>query len=121
MVSDRLRQVMLRAAGQGELAGPWVQKGRAEHPVCGDLIELSLHMESGRIDELRWLANGCPAAMAVTALAGEVLPGTELAAASATLRAALQAHGGLAAHERHAEGLLLRALAQAAAAAKDGG
>lgn len=115
MVSDRLRQVMLRAEGMGEIVGSGVQRGRAEHPVCGDVIELHVRIAAERIDQLRWRAIGCPAAMAVTALAGEVLPGTAMSAAASTLQAALAAHGGLAAHERHAEGLLLRALAQAAA------
>jgi NifU-like protein involved in Fe-S cluster formation len=115
MVSDRLREVMLRAEGVGELTGPEVHTGRAEHPVCGDQILLHVRFLAGNIEQLRWQANGCPAAMAVAALASVVLPGTALATAPSTLQNALQAHGGLRAHERHAEGLLLRALAQAAA------
>ena len=116
MVHARLRDVMLRAPGAGELAGERVQRGRAEHPVCGDQVELSVRIVGDRLAELRWLARGCPASMAVAALAGEVLPGVAVAEAPAILRTALAAHGGLAAHERHAEGLLLRALAAAAAA-----
>lgn len=116
MVSTGLREVMLRAPGAGQLTGAGVQHGSAEHPVCGDQIELSVRLAGDRLGELRWLARGCPASMAVAALAGEVLAGVAVAEAPAALRAALQAHGGLAAHERHAEGLLLRALAAAVAA-----
>jgi NifU-like protein involved in Fe-S cluster formation len=115
MVSERLRAVMLRAAGAGELAGDGVSRGLAEHPVCGDRVQLTVRVASGRIEDLRWQANGCPAAMAVAALAADALRGAPLADAAVLLRRALDLHGGLAAHERHAEGLVLRALAAAAA------
>ncbi len=113
MVSARLRQLLLAAEGSGELAGDCVQRGVAEHPVCGDRVELSLRTRDGRIDELKWRASGCPAAMALSALAAKALVGAPVAAATETLHAAIVAHGGLAAHERHAEALLGRALAAA--------
>lgn len=115
MVSERLRAVMLRAAGAGELLGDGVRRGLAEHPVCGDRVQLTLRIAGGRIEDLRWQANGCPAAMAVAALAADTLAGAPLADVAARLRQALADHGGLAAHERHAEGLVLRALAAATA------
>lgn len=115
MVSERLRAVMIEAAGAGELDGADVRRGAAAHPACGDRIELSVRCRDGVVAELRWLADGCPGALAVAALAARVLPGTEVAAAAARLHQALAEHGGLAAHERHAEGLLLRAFAAATA------
>lgn len=114
MVAARLRDVMLRAVGAGSLAGEGVAVGAAEHPVCGDRIELSVRFVAGNVAELRWRAHGCPAAMAVAALAGATLPGAPVADVGARLAAALAAHGGRAAHERHAEALLLRAFAAAA-------
>ncbi|MBM4060133.1 MAG: hypothetical protein FJ265_03415 [Planctomycetes bacterium] len=116
MVAGRLREVMLRADGAGRLAGEGVALGSAEHPVCGDHVELSLRLADGRIADLGFLARGCPAATAVAALAVQDLRGSAPAEAPARLRAAIGAAGGLAAHERHAEGLVLRALAQALAA-----
>ncbi|MBL8726894.1 MAG: iron-sulfur cluster assembly scaffold protein [Planctomycetes bacterium] len=113
MVSAPLRQLLLAAEGAGELAGDDVRRGAAEHPVCGDRVEVFVRTRGGRIDELRWRASGCPAAMAVTALAAKVLTGTAAPAAAATLHAAIDAHGGLAVHERHAEALVGRALAAA--------
>ncbi len=113
MVSGKLREVMLRADGAGELAGAGVLRGRAGHPVCGDELELTVRLENGCIAELRWRAVGCPAAMAVAALAPSALCGAPLDAAKARLAQALAAHGGLAAHELHAERLLLQALAAA--------
>jgi nitrogen fixation NifU-like protein len=116
MVSQRLRQVMLAAVGAGRLAGEGIRHGCASHPVCGDEVDLQLRCRGDAIAELAWQARGCPATMAVVALAGQVLPGQPLAGAAEALRAALAAHGGLAAAERHAEALFLRALHAAAAA-----
>jgi nitrogen fixation NifU-like protein len=113
MVSASLRQLSLAAEGAGELTGDGVRRGAAEHPVCGDQVELFVRTSDDRIDAVRWRASGCPAAMAVTALAAKVLVGTAAPVAAATLHAALDAHGGLAAHERHAEALVGRALAAA--------
>jgi len=118
MVSDRLREVMLQAEGAGELLGDGVLRGAATHPVCGDEVQLTLRIADGCIHELRWQASGCPAAMAVAALAPRALIGSSLEQAGAKLHQALAVHGGLAAHERHAEGLLLRALAAAAGHAR---
>lgn len=113
MVGPRLRDVLTAGLAVGELAGPGVAVGRAEHPVCGDQVELSLRLEGGVVREARWRAAGCPAAMACAALAAKVLPGVAVDAAAAALRAAIAAHGGLAASEQHAEALLARALASA--------
>lgn len=113
MVAARLREVMLRATNAGELAGADVRTGGADHPVCGDRVEFDLRLAGGTVSELRWRARGCPATMAAAALAGEVLPGSPAGAAAARLHEALAAHGGLAAHERHAEALVLRAFAAA--------
>ena len=113
MVADRLRELLLRGDGAGELSGPGVRRGRAEHPVCGDLVELSVRVDGERISEVRWRASGCPAAMAVAALAANVLGGVPVADAASVLHAAIGEHGGLKAHERHAEALLARALQDA--------
>jgi nitrogen fixation NifU-like protein len=104
---------MQAGVGVGDLAGPGVVRGEAEHPVCGDRLEFSLRLDGGIVRDLRWRAAGCPATTAVAALAAVTLPGTPAAAAAATLRRALADHGGLAAAERHAEGMALRALAAA--------
>ena len=113
MVGTRLRDVLTAGLGVGELAGPGVAVGRAEHPVCGDLVELSLRVDAGVVREARWRAAGCPAAMACAALAAKVLPGVAAGAAAAAMRSAIATHGGLAASEQHAEALLVRALAAA--------
>lgn len=113
MVASRLREVMLEAALAGELEGDSVCQGSAEHPVCGDRVQLSVRFDGDIIADLRWLASGCPASMAVAALAARTLKGSAEPQWAESLRAAIDDHGGLAAHERHAEGLVLRALAAA--------
>jgi NifU-like protein involved in Fe-S cluster formation len=115
MVGSRLRDVMLAGEGAGTCTGPDVATGRGEHPVCGDVVELSVRLrpDTRAIDEVRWRASGCPASMAVAALAAKVLRSVPTAAAEATLRTAIAEHGGLALHERHAETIVLRALAAA--------
>lgn len=113
MVSSRLRELMLAAEGAGELEGDAVRRGAADHPVCGDRVQLSVRFDGDAVAELRWRASGCPATMAVAALAARALVGCPEPRWPEALRAAITAHGGLAAHERHAEGLVLRALAAA--------
>lgn len=114
MVAPRLREVMLAGAGAGACSGPGVAVGAAEHAACGDEVQLSVHITDGVIHEVRWRATGCPATVAVAALAAKVLRELPAATAAAELRTAIAAHGGLAAHERHAEAVVLRALAVAA-------
>jgi NifU-like protein involved in Fe-S cluster formation len=110
MVGERLRQLLLEAAA-GPVDGG--VPGRATHPVCGDEVVLHVRAEGGRAVSIGWQARACPAATATAALAAQVLVGSDAATAQAVLRRALAAHGGLAAHERHAEGLVLRAFAAA--------
>jgi nitrogen fixation NifU-like protein len=46
-----------------------------ENPVCGDILELSARMESGRITEARFRTRGCVTAMACSSLLTELLRG----------------------------------------------
>ena len=104
----------------GHVATGHVATGRAEHPICGDVVEVDVRIDAGRILDLRWRANGCPATHAVAACAHGALPGSEVAAAAMTLRRALATLGDLAAAERHAEALFGRAFTAAVAAAAGG-
>ena len=117
MVSDALRQVMLRAPGMGSLDGDGVATASAEHPVCGDELEFDCRIRDGRVLELAWRASACPATMAVAAAAAEAvvdLPVTDCADAVARR---VQDLGGLARTERHALELARRIFAQLADAA----
>lgn len=111
MKGARWSELLQSADGRGELERG--SQGTAEHPVCGDRVQLSVRHDRGVIHELRWRASACPATTAVAALAAKVLAEVPIAGAEAALRAAISAHGGLEPHERHAEAVVLKALAAA--------
>lgn len=113
MVTELLRRVMTEAEGAGELSGEGVRSGRAEHPVCGDEVALDVRWSGELIEEVAWRARGCPACLAVAAAAPAAWRGVSRGNAAAELRSRLEALGGLARHERHAEKLLLEALSRA--------
>lgn len=110
MVAPGLRQLLDRGLGVGDLDGPDVVRGDAEHPVCGDHVELSARVVADVVREVRWRARGCPASMAIAALCSEVLVDVPRGDVERALRDAIAAHGGLARHEHHAESMVLRAL-----------
>src|SRR3984893_774021 len=46
-----------------------------ENPVCGDILELSVRVEAGRIAEARFRTRGCVTALACSSLLTELLSG----------------------------------------------
>ena len=115
MVGARLLAVLQAGAFAGDCVGNHVVVGRAEHPVCGDEVQMGLRVVDGCVLEAAWRAQGCPATLAVAALAAQVLRSVPVGAVPHTLTQAVAAHGGLAAAERHAEAMVQRALAAALA------
>jgi len=113
MVSARLREVLERGAGVGELVGDDAKSGFAEHAVCGDQVQMSVRATGRQLHEVRWRASGCPASMAIAALAAEVLREVAVADIESTLREAIASRGGLQRHEQHAEKMVVRALRDA--------
>ena len=113
MVAAGLRELVERGEGAGELAGPGVTSGAAEHPVCGDVVELSVRADDDAVRAVRWRARGCPASMAVAALCSQALVDVPRGDVARALKDAIAAHGGLQRHEHHAEAMVLRALREA--------
>jgi nitrogen fixation NifU-like protein len=111
MVGPGLRELLLRGAGVGEFADG--ARGYAEHPVCGDRMELSVRVEDGLVRGVRWRASGCPASMALAALCSEVLVDVRVDAAPQAVLDGVAARGGLSRHEHHAQKMALAALAEA--------
>ena len=67
-----------------------------ENPVCGDILELSVRMEAGRIAEARFRTRGCVTALACSSLLTELLRGKTSAEARAiTWEQISEALGGL--------------------------
>ena len=54
-----------------------------ENPVCGDILELSVRVEAGRIAEARFRTRGCVTALACSSLLTELLHGKTPAEARA--------------------------------------
>lgn len=54
-----------------------------ENPVCGDILELSVRMEAGRIADARFRTRGCVTALACSSLLTELLRGKTPAEARA--------------------------------------
>ena len=72
--------------------------GTAEvsNPVCGDVMKLWVKVDQGRVVNARFKAQGCPAAIATSSFATEMLIGMDLAAARKITREELsEALGGL--------------------------
>ena len=71
-------------------------KVSVENPVCGDILELSVRLESGRIAEARFRTRGCVTALACSSLLTELLRGKTPAEAKAiTSEQISEALGGL--------------------------
>jgi nitrogen fixation NifU-like protein len=74
-----------------------------ENPVCGDILELSIRVEAGRIADARFRTRGCVTAMACSSLLTELLRGKTSAEARAiTPEQMSDALGGLSPATFHA-------------------
>lgn len=83
-----------------------------ENPACGDVLKLTLRVHDGRIEEIRFLAQGCVSAMACASLLTELVQGRTIAEARHLRREELvQAIGGLPEASTHASHLAMDTLA----------
>jgi len=83
-----------------------------ENPVCGDVLRLTFKIEAKRIEEIRFRAKGCVAAMACASALTELVAGkTVVDARSVTFDELAAAVGGLPQGSAHAAQLALDALA----------
>lgn len=96
--------------GVGELEDP-THTARRENPVCGDVVQITLRVEGGRVAEVRFRAFGCVATIAACSLLAERIRGRPLEEAWALDGPALEkALGGLPATKRHGAQLALDTL-----------
>jgi nitrogen fixation NifU-like protein len=86
---------------------------RIENPACGDILELTVKVDRGRIAEIRFRAKGCVAAMACGSALTELVRGKGVdAARMLTREELLRAVGGLPPASSHASHLAMDALAE---------
>jgi len=96
----------------GELLSPDAE-ARLEHPICGDIMSLSVKVADGRIDQVRYRTRGCVASIAAGSCLTEMIQGKSLIEASALQREnLLEALGGLPNASIHATHLAMDVLAQ---------
>jgi nitrogen fixation NifU-like protein len=85
-----------------------------ENPACGDVLRLSLRINSGRIEEIRFKAKGCVPSMACASALTELVAGQTVVEIRALQRDTLiAAVGGLPHASTHAAQLALDALSAA--------
>jgi nitrogen fixation protein NifU and related proteins len=83
-----------------------------ENPVCGDVLELSVRVEAGRIAEARFRTRGCVTSIACSSLLTELLVGKRSAELkSLTPEQISEALGGLPQATFHAAQLARDAVA----------
>jgi len=99
----------------GEVQNPRAS-AQMENSACGDVLRFTLRMEGGRIEEIRFLAQGCVAAVACASALTELVWQRSLADARGLQREqVVRAVGGLPPESIHASHLAmdtLRALLQ---------
>jgi nitrogen fixation protein NifU and related proteins len=67
--------------GAGELPDA-THRARVENPACGDVVELSLRILNGVIEQAAFKAKGCVPAMACASATAELVGGKKVAEAS---------------------------------------
>ena len=110
MYSPQLLDHFERPRNSGELPDADAQV-RIENPACGDILELAIKMNAGRIGEIRFRAKGCVAAMACASAMTELAKGRSRQEARAIGKAeVVDAVGGVPPASGHAAQLAVDAL-----------
>ena len=110
MYSSKLLDHFEHPRNPGDVADASVRV-RIENPACGDILDLSLKVESGRITAIRFRAKGCVPAMACGSMLTELVEGKTLAEAGAVGRQdVVRGIGGLPEASGHAAQLAIEAL-----------
>jgi nitrogen fixation protein NifU and related proteins len=87
---------------------------RLEHPVCGDIMRITIKVADGRIEQIRFKSRGCVASIAAGSCLTEMVAGKPLSDARSLRREQLvEALGGLNNASIHASHLAIDVLAQA--------
>ena len=110
LYSEKLLQHFQDSRLAGELPEPDLAV-QVENPACGDVLELTIKIEDGRIAQIRYRAKGCVPAMACASAMAELVEGKTSEAAAAISKAEiLHAVGELPPASGHAAQLAIDAL-----------
>jgi len=90
------------------------------NPVCGDRIRLSLIVNDGRIETVKYLAYGCPPTLVCGSVLTELINGRSIEQVKNLTRSdLLNAIGGLPSRKQHAAALAIETLHAALASLID--
>jgi nitrogen fixation NifU-like protein len=88
--------------------------GKVGNPVCGDLMEMFIKVEDGRIVDVKFRTFGCGAAIATSSIATEMVKNKTLEEAEALSKEAVaEALGGLPPIKMHCSNLAAEAIHEA--------
>lgn len=105
-----LREHLLRPRNCGSLEDA-TGRARVRNPICGDVLDLAVREREGRLEDVRFRAEGCSAAIAVASILTELTRGaTGEEARRLDRRRLLEAIGPLPRTKHHAVALALDAL-----------
>jgi nitrogen fixation NifU-like protein len=91
--------------------------GVQSNPVCGDTMKIMLRIRNGTVTEVRWQTAGCPAAIATSSIASEMIAGRQVDEVGALTREQIAAAaGGLPASKLHCSVLAQDAIKRALSA-----
>jgi nitrogen fixation NifU-like protein len=111
MYSPQLLDHFQNPRNAGDLAGADAVV-TVENPACGDVLQLSVKLDAGRIATARFKAKGCVAAMACGSVLTELMVGRTIDEASKLRREdVIAAAGGLPPSSGHAAQLAMDGLA----------
>lgn len=111
MYSSQVLDHFQNPRNPGEVANPDAS-AQIENPACGDVLKFTLRVTAGRIEEIRFLAQGCVPAMACASLLTELVQGRTIVEARQLRREDLvRALGGLPQASTHASHLAMDTLA----------
>ncbi len=88
--------------------------GKVGNPVCGDIMELTIKVKEGRIEDAKFRTFGCGAAIATSSMVTELVKGKTIdEALEVSNKAVVEALGGLPPVKMHCSVLAEQALKSA--------
>jgi len=88
--------------------------GKVGNPVCGDIMELTIKVKDGRIEDAKFRTFGCGAAIATSSMVTELVKGKTIdEALEVSNKAVAEALGGLPPVKMHCSVLAEQALRSA--------
>jgi len=88
--------------------------GKVGNPVCGDIMELTIKVKDGRIEDAKFRTFGCGAAIATSSMVTELVKGKTIEEAlEVSNKAVAEALGGLPPVKMHCSVLAEQALRSA--------